>query len=307
MIDWRWLQALPGLFAHGPMNAFLFYPRFMRVTEQKLGPDLHALLGGGSNVTALISGGEALLIDAKFPPQDARVEAFLQRCGARVGTLVNTHHHYDHTHGNVRFGGAAVLAHRRAVERLDQVDRRYWRDPGASAAKPHPLAEAQTRIEFGGETVELIYAGPGHTDGDLIVRFADRGVVCTGDLMFHGHYPFVDHTAGGSFRSWLAALDTVLKLDGDIIVPGHGPIATMRDVARFRSYIGELTESVEEAWRAGATPEEMERTIQLSSFSDLRPVPSFSLVPDLDHRRIEWASRKRNIRWAWSELVRDPP
>ena len=49
-----------------------------------------------------------------------RTQAYLEAIAAvtpdPVRTVVNTHHHGDHTFGNCLFGGAAIVAHERARE-----------------------------------------------------------------------------------------------------------------------------------------------------------------------------------------------
>jgi glyoxylase-like metal-dependent hydrolase (beta-lactamase superfamily II) len=46
---------------------------------------------------------------------------------------------------------------------------------------------------------------------------------------------YVDYAQGGSFLEWTSALDRILQLDFDTVIPGHGPISTKEDVVTFRS------------------------------------------------------------------------
>jgi cyclase len=43
-----------------------------------------------------------------------------------VRTLVNTHHHGDHTHGNHLFPGAAIVAHERTREEVIAAGEPNW-------------------------------------------------------------------------------------------------------------------------------------------------------------------------------------
>jgi glyoxylase-like metal-dependent hydrolase (beta-lactamase superfamily II) len=46
---------------------------------------------------------------------------------------------------------------------------------------------------------------------------------------------YVDYVQGGSFREWSATLTGLLSLDFDLVIPGHGPLATRADVAAFKA------------------------------------------------------------------------
>jgi cyclase len=59
---------------------------------------------------------------------ERRTRAYLDAIAAvtrePVRTLVNTHHHGDHTHGNYLFGGATIVGHERCLRRHDRLQRR---------------------------------------------------------------------------------------------------------------------------------------------------------------------------------------
>ena len=44
-----------------------FYRRYLRQTHVELAPGVHAIIGGGGNSLLVEDGGEALLLDTKFP------------------------------------------------------------------------------------------------------------------------------------------------------------------------------------------------------------------------------------------------
>ncbi|HZZ53409.1 MAG TPA: MBL fold metallo-hydrolase, partial [Trebonia sp.] len=48
----------------------------------------------------------------------AYLEAIAETSSQPVRTLINTHHHGDHTHGNYLFGGATIVAHDRCRDEV---------------------------------------------------------------------------------------------------------------------------------------------------------------------------------------------
>ena len=94
---------------------------------------------------------------------------------------------------------------------------------------------------------------PGHTDGDAVVWFRQAGVVHMGDLYFNGRFPFIDLDNGGNVDSYLAAIETVLNLlPADVrIIPGHGSLSNLVELAEFQEMIKSTLDHVRDAIEAG--------------------------------------------------------
>lgn len=139
-----------------------------------------------------------------------------------------------------------VRTHRRSGERPGLPA--TWRN--ATIVAPEPAATAWTGIApaaerpdlsftdglslFLGETEAVLRHFPSaHTGHDAAVLFADLGVLYAGELVVPG-LPFIDYAAGGASRGWVEALDGILALDFDIVIPGIGPALTKRDAQTFR-------------------------------------------------------------------------
>jgi cyclase len=96
--------------------------------------------------------------------------------------------------------------------------------------------------EFGGELtlsvagreVRLIEVGPAHTPGDLIVHVPDASIVFAADVLFVGVAPIM---WAGPTAGWVAALDRILELNPDVVVPGHGPVSDQSEVEVLRDYL----------------------------------------------------------------------
>jgi len=97
-------------------------------------------------------------------------------------------------------------------------------------------------LDVGGRDVRLIEVGPAHTPGDLIVHVPDASVVFAADVLFVGVAPVM---WAGPTAGWIAALDRILELAPDVVVPGHGPVSDQSEVQTLRDYM-EWVEA--EAW-----------------------------------------------------------
>ena len=108
--------------------------------------------------------------------------------------------------------------------------------PPGSRNPPAPPDLAFTRglsLFLGEAEIEIHHFAPAHTGHDAVVLFPDLGVLYAGDLVVRG-MPFIDYAAGGSSRGWIDALDGILALDFETLVPGAGPVLTKREAQAFR-------------------------------------------------------------------------
>ena len=237
----------------------------------------------GGNSLIMISKLQTLLIDTKFAHLGgALFEDAKSFAGAQDEfdlTLINTHHHGDHTGGNgLIVPHCKSYAHKKAVKRIKESLETYKQSaingPGqVSRSKGSPellklamkaaeLAEGWTRadvapknrvpdegmtIPVGESTVSMHHFGRGHTDNDLVVRLEESNIVHTGDLVFAGLHPFFDPSARVSAIGWTKSLKGVLDLcDQDtIVVPGHGPVGDKKTVEAQLVYLEKLIEHVQ--------------------------------------------------------------
>lgn len=198
-----------------------------------------------------------LVIDTRGDEvQGAELAAAVREVTGLPWTVLYTHAHFDHVFGAAAFQPCEVWAHERCRERLGaeaELDREHWAghyraegEPAVAEAieqarivPPEHLVTDRARIDLGGRYVELVHPGRGHTDHDLVAWVPDAGVLFSGDLVEHGGAP----QFGEAYpRDWPAALDAVLALDADVVVPGHGDPATPEFVATQRDEIALLAE-----------------------------------------------------------------
>jgi cyclase len=238
-------------------------------------------MGRGGTIGYLIDKGAVVVVDSQFPDSAKACLDGLQERSKNHGVdlLINTHHHADHTQGNIAFKGVAkrVVAHERAVELQKQVAAQ----PGRAGAPPPPeqLYADRTfkdtwREQLGDEWVSGKFYGRAHTSGDITVTFERANVVHMGDLMFNRRHPVVDRPAGASMKNWISVLEAVAKDHNNdtIYIFGHAgnqpapspappamfPVTGPRgELMFFRDYLTALLGYVQAEIKAGKTRDEV--------------------------------------------------
>jgi len=107
-------------------------------------------------------------------------------------------------------------------------------------------------------TVEILWLGRAHTDGDVFVFLPKEKVLVTGDAL-HGWTPYM----GDSYPyDWIKTLDVAEKLDFDYVIAGHGDV--MRDKQTFelwKQYFRDLLDQTAAAYADGATLDQAKKRV----------------------------------------------
>ena len=231
------------------------------IRAETLAPGIAVLFGMGGNIG--VSWGEdgTVLIDDQFAPMTPKIEAAVAGLGASpVKYLINTHWHGDHTGGNENLGkkGALILAHDNVRIRL-AAGRPEGERPIAPAPKvalPVVTYDQGLKLHLNGDTVQTVFLGKGHTDGDSIAIWKKANIVHMGDLFFNKvTLPFIDLRSGGSAEGLLATVEKTLAMtDANTkFIPGHGPVATRQDLMNYRDMLASVITAVKAGIKAKKT------------------------------------------------------
>lgn len=216
-----------------------------------------------SNAGFIVTPAGVVVIDALGSPQLAReLLAEIARVTPQPVThVIVTHYHADHIYGLQEFRkrGARILAQRHALEYIhsdtaasrlqaSRVELAPWIDASTELVVPDQWIDGATELVVGGQRLHLQPVGPAHTPEDLVVLLPSERVLFAGDMVFRGRVPFVGQADS---RQWIVALDTLLKMDPKVVVPGHGALSTTarEDLELTRDYLVYLRESMGAAAR----------------------------------------------------------
>jgi glyoxylase-like metal-dependent hydrolase (beta-lactamase superfamily II) len=223
------------------------------VETQKLSGSTYCLHGSGANVCASVGPDGILLVDAEFEPMTIKIKKALTALDpGPVRYLIDTHWHTDHTGGNADFAktGTVVIAQRNVLLRMQSPQFLPFLnlkcDPAPREAWPKITYNDAMTLSFNGEDIQLFHLGPAHTDGDTVVYFPKSNVLCMGDIYINGLYPIIDLGSAGTINGYFGMIDKALTLANaeTKVVPGHGPVATVKDLIAYRDMLLTLRDRV---------------------------------------------------------------
>ncbi len=229
------------------------------------------------NNTGFVVGGTGVCaVDATST--EKRMRAFQRAIAAitpqPVRTLINTHHHGDHTNGNCMVEDALIIGHANcranmADQRIGGLDMVFgaveWGE--LTVVPPHLVFDDRLTLYAGDHRLELVYAGgPAHTTGDVTIWLPDERVLFAGDLVFNGGTPFV---LMGSVAGSLEAIGRLRTLGASTVVPGHGAVCGPEIFDVVERYLRWLQRVAAGTHAAGLNPLDAARETDLGEWGEL--------------------------------------
>jgi cyclase len=239
-------------------------------STQKIGPDLYAYISendASANATFLVSEKGILVVDTGLNASEGgKLLAEIRKISpAPVRWIVNTHYHPDHRGGNSVVGPDAVI-----------ISTAFTRSQMPNSAPDYALNETigsnGLTLFVGGHEVRIYHPGPAHTRGDLIVYFPGEHAIATGDLFLANSCPAMDE---GDMENWIRALDQMLALPVERIVPGHFELAKKNELQHFRNYLADLRDQVKRMHSNGLSLDQIQKQLSLTAYKDLRQFPQY--------------------------------
>jgi glyoxylase-like metal-dependent hydrolase (beta-lactamase superfamily II) len=222
----------------------------VEVVFQPVAPNVYAYVGdtGGrtydnealnANLGLVVTPEGALLIDsgASYLGAQKIAEAARKVSAQPIKWVINTGGQDHRWMGNGYFKnqGAEILAHANAQADMTARGPAHLRTnapvlkeklAGTEVVLPTRwLTEADTTLQWGGVTVQVVHRGGGHTPGDSMVWLPQSGVVFTGDVVY------VDRILGmhpvSKTQTWAQSFAALQALKPQVVVPGHGRVTNL--------------------------------------------------------------------------------
>jgi cyclase len=266
-------------------------PQLAPLTVEPLRGGVYWVKGGsGANAGVVVGEKEVIVIDAKMTEESSKAMlAEIKKLTPNpVKYVVLTHSDGDHVNGLSGFPkGLTIIAHENTRKDMEEA----FKDPKMSALLPYlpnEVVAGDRPLNIDGVRASLLYFGPAHTSGDLVVYIPDQKIAFIGDLAFIGRDPLIHRQKGGTSFGLVQALKKILALDADTYISGHNDPLTKADIQGLVTSIEEKQAKVKALIREGKTLEEVKRAFGITEVpaQAARRRPSFveTIYLDLTQR-----------------------
>jgi len=260
-------------------------PKIVKVNER-----IHALLGPmemptrmnqGYMVNSVLIVGDtgAIVVDTGFTDEIGAMLAkqFAKLTDKPIRYVINTHHHGDHTLGNVAFPDARILSSEECRKLALQYGPDWLAIIEGIAGRKFPNTQVLTasitypqnsKSALTIEGIKMLFWVPqaAHTLGDMMIWLPDDQVLLSGDVMVHQVTPsFRD----ARLKEWIQTLHEVQSLPVKTIVPGHGPLMSKQDAAAMHQRMASLYDGIAAGVKEGLTDSEIRQKLDLTEWKKL--------------------------------------
>ncbi|MBK7556965.1 MAG: MBL fold metallo-hydrolase [Chitinophagaceae bacterium] len=225
----------------------------------------------GGTIAFYLSREGAVVVDSQFPDSVQHlIDELKKKSEKPFRLLINTHHHGDHTGGNIVFKDLVphVLAH--ANSKINQQQSAIKQKTEDKQLYPDQTYTDTWCEKIGKEKICLHHFGAGHTNGDSFIHFTRANIVHVGDLVFNRRHPYVDKSAGADIASWIKVLDKAVKTFSKktTFICGHAGqgfdvLLKADDLKAFGEYLGNVLKFTEAGIKAGKTKEEILKATEI--------------------------------------------
>jgi len=259
----------------------------VKITSTQLSDNVYMLRGSGGNIGISTGSDGVFIIDDQFAKLTPKIIAAIKTISSEpLAILINTHHHGDHTGGNVNMAkkGVNIIAHENVRRRLENLN-------NPLEALPVITFNDRLNIFINGEKVSIYHVKNAHTDGDAILYFSQSNVLHAGDTYFQNRYTFIDLNSGGSIDGYINAVKKALSIinEDTKIIPGHGSISNKSEYLNFLTMLETLKNNVQNEIDEGKSENEIANNSEITKkYDDLNY--SWGFITSEKIRRIIYQS-----------------
>jgi cyclase len=205
------------------------------ITLHKVSKHVYEVRGGsGANCAFIVGDNEVFVIDAKMSDQSAKdmIKAIEKTTDKPISHLLITHSDGDHVNGINGFPkNIAIIAH----DNTDKDIRNENEKGDLIIRLPDITFDSRMNLHSGGLEINLLYFGPAHTDGDIVIYIPDDNVAILGDLFVNIMDPVVHMRKNGTSEGLTKVLQDIIDLNVNAYLSGHAEPVKKAEIESIRN------------------------------------------------------------------------
>lgn len=233
-----------------------------------------------SNKGYIVCEDYVIVVDTTYFVNDFRhdLEELKKITGLRVGYVINTHYHADHSYGNDLFK-CDIIAQSQCPRLMKKVRKKQIaellqeeRDPEVTKhlkrlrlRYPTILFDGFYQIDSN-PRIQIVHLG-GHSPDLSVVYLPEERILFASDDLFGSKDPSIPShpfmSARSNLNQWILALREILGLQAGVIVPGHFGVCNNEAVRGLTEYLELFVKNVRELKMQGYSKEEVKRRPEL--------------------------------------------
>jgi cyclase len=271
---------------------------------RQLAEGVYAYVGkrNDANAMAIVTGQGVVVVDTgNNQPESRNLLKSIQSVTAQpIRYVVITQNHGDHIGGSSLFSPPAhVIVHdkvARSLATMKPYQIRSWRKRFSERAEAlKDLNPIDTVISFpdrmtlnlGGKVIELIYIDDAYNIGDVAVWLPQDRILHASFAGYKERHPDLrpDYSHG---TTWGMAkqLEALIALQPKIVVPAHGPLGDVTDLAAMQDYLLLARQKVRALMQQGLPLAEIEKKFDMHEYKGWDRDEHLSWTADTIYREL---------------------
>jgi glyoxylase-like metal-dependent hydrolase (beta-lactamase superfamily II) len=204
-------------------------------TVREIRDGLYYVTDGAYSTMFLVTSEGVIAVDALPTLGPKQLAAIREVTDKPIRYLIYSHEHTDHIGSASLFAPSAKII---AQEETAAILKRRS-DP----RRPTPAITFRDRysLKLGGQTLELVYAGPNHETGNIIIWAPRQRTLMLVDVIYPGYMPYKNLGIVEDVPGYIDIHRTVLAYDFDTFVGGHvGRLGNRADVEASLEFVNQL-------------------------------------------------------------------
>jgi glyoxylase-like metal-dependent hydrolase (beta-lactamase superfamily II) len=237
-------------------------------TEKIKGTIFQVKGGSGANTGFFVADKEVIVIDAKMTEESAKqmVDEIKKVTSNQVTKIILTHSDGDHVNGLVGFpAGLDIISHDNTREHMVKA---FVSDQQLAHLPSITFSDKLSLHFWSGKKsarVDLLYFGPAHTNGDVVVFFPEDKVAFIGDLLFLGRDPLIHRAKNGTSFGLVKVLKALLSIDAETYASGHNELTTKKESQSFLESITDKQAKIQTMVANGKTLDDVKKAFNIET------------------------------------------